>query len=461
MAFCGGMTSCAWRATPSRGTHGLIEFGERFGVSPRFTTLEGVQQQRIAGPQLELKIRATGTTFDIGPWLRKIGEIEARVCRIEYPELADQATGFLVGPDLVLTNYHVVEPIIDHPAIAGTVALRFDYKVADDGVTVQKGVVYKLAQQHWLAHFSEYADTDGQLPPATNAPADKLDFAFLRVNGKPGDDPVGGPTKDPSPTPRGWIKPPVRARLRPEPEPRDRPAPRRQADADRARHAGRAGRQRQPHARALRHHDRAGLIGLALLWARLGVGRAAPHGRSEVQAERPQARFQSGHPRRGDPRAPRQLRRFRAARVMIQVGPAKRLKIQAALLATYKRDGIIALLNSIDRHFEYYEGVGSGYPADLLRAIDAAAAGGWLPELVRAAAAQAPADDDLGRLVEEFEPLAPPAGFEHYDVCRLSGNLLMLNRSRLRKSVKTFMKPTSNRILVVQGNAQTGKTHTA
>jgi V8-like Glu-specific endopeptidase len=191
------------------GDPGLIEFGERFGVSPRFTTREGVQQQRIAGPQLELKIRATGTTFDIGPWLRKIGEIEAQVCRIEYPELTDQATGFLVGPDLVLTNYHVVEPIIDQPAIAATVALRFDYKVADDGVTVQKGVLYKLAQQDWLAHFSEYVDTDAQLQPATDAPADKLDFAFLRVDGKPGDDPVGGPTNDPSPTPRGWIKPPV------------------------------------------------------------------------------------------------------------------------------------------------------------------------------------------------------------------------------------------------------------
>src|SRR3954465_7243462 len=31
------------------GDPGLIEFGERFGVSPRFTTREGAQRQRIAG----------------------------------------------------------------------------------------------------------------------------------------------------------------------------------------------------------------------------------------------------------------------------------------------------------------------------------------------------------------------------------------------------------------------------
>jgi hypothetical protein len=146
---------------------------------------------------------------------------------------------------------------------------------------------------------------------------------------------------------------------------------------------------------------------------------------------------------------------------MIEVGLAKRLEIQLALRAIYKRDRIIALLNSIDQSFEDYEAPNSDYRANLLRAIDAAVAGGWLLELMRVAAAQAPADDDLGRLVNELEPLARPAGFDHYGVCRLSGNLLMLNRSRLRKSVKTFTTPTSNRILVVQGNAQTGKTHTA
>jgi Trypsin-like peptidase domain/Effector-associated domain 1 len=191
------------------GDSGLVEFGGRFGISPRFVARVDDAERPIEGRQLELKIRETGTTFDIAPWLRRIGEIEARVCRIEYPEQTDQATGFLVGPDLVLTNYHVVGPIIDEPAIAETVALRFDYKVADDGVAVQPGVVYKLAQPSWLEHSSPYADADSDVEQAADAPADQLDFAFLRVDGRPGEDPVGGPTRDPTSTPRGWIRPPV------------------------------------------------------------------------------------------------------------------------------------------------------------------------------------------------------------------------------------------------------------
>lgn len=184
---------------------GLLAYGENWGVSPRVT----VAQQAVAGAQLELKIRDTGTTFDIGPWRNALGQIEGRVCRIEYPEQTGQATGFLVGPDLVLTNYHVVKPFVDKPDVAATVALRFDYKVSDEGVAVQPGIVYRLAQPEWLEFSSPYSSADEQTPPPAETEADKLDLAFLRVAGRPGEDPVGGPTQDPNPVPRGWIEAPV------------------------------------------------------------------------------------------------------------------------------------------------------------------------------------------------------------------------------------------------------------
>jgi V8-like Glu-specific endopeptidase len=73
--------------------------------------------------------------------------------------------------------------------------------------------VYQLVQQNWLIDHSEYspldkmADTGRQEPPP-----DKLDYALLRVEGEPGNDPVGGTkNKDPNAESRGWIKSPTSA----------------------------------------------------------------------------------------------------------------------------------------------------------------------------------------------------------------------------------------------------------
>jgi Effector-associated domain 1 len=135
--------------------------------------------------------------------------------------------------------------------------------------------------------------------------------------------------------------------------------------------------------------------------------------------------------------------------------------LRDALGKAYGPDTFAALLNSIGRDFAQYQVTGSDFRANLLHVVDAARQERWLSELLGAAAAQVPADQGLQRLAAEIQLLAPSAGLDHYDVCRLSGNLLMLNRSRLRQSVRTFASPTSNRILVVQGDDQSGKSHTA
>jgi hypothetical protein len=188
----------------------LLAFAQHFGDAPRVVTATGEPLAPVAGAGLEVKIRETGSTFDIGPWLRRVAEISARVCRIEYPEQHGQATGFLVGPDLVLTNYHAVKPIIAQPELAGTVTLRFGYKVADSGVVVEPGVVYGLADPGWLAHASKPADhEDRGLPGADDPDPSELDFAFLHVAGSPGDDPIAASSSDPQPARRGWIEGPI------------------------------------------------------------------------------------------------------------------------------------------------------------------------------------------------------------------------------------------------------------
>ncbi len=198
----------ARKAVP--GDPGLLEFGESFGFSPAAVEVDGGSSVPLRGKQLELKIKAAQSTFDIGTWRRRLGEIEGQVCRIEYPSGAAQGTGFLVSPDVVLTNYHVVEPFIEN-GVAGdatAVVVRFDYKVAEDGVAVQAGTDYRLVRG-WLADFSPYSPQDLSDEPTADPNPGELDYALLRLDGEPGEEPVGGATRDPDPVPRRWITVPA------------------------------------------------------------------------------------------------------------------------------------------------------------------------------------------------------------------------------------------------------------
>ena len=183
---------------------GLVAFEEEFSREPRTVTVDGANVVPVKGRQLELKIKEAQSTFDIGTWRRRLGDVEGRVCRIEFPENVAQGTGFLVGPSVVLTNYHVIEKLLEGAMAPASAALRFDYKVADDGVTVQAGTVFRLAAD-WLLDASRYSQRDKEVAPSQDPAPDELDYALLQVAGEPGNSPVGGPTNDPSPVPRTWI----------------------------------------------------------------------------------------------------------------------------------------------------------------------------------------------------------------------------------------------------------------
>lgn len=188
---------------------GLVAFGERYAFAPATVAVSDGTASPVEGDALELKIKASQSTFDINPWRGKLGEIEGRVCRIELPEADARGTGFLIGPDLVLTNYHVVEKLVKRLADPKALRMRFDYKVGSDGVALDAGTLYELADD-WLAHTSPYSAADRADPPGDPSPRE-LDHALLRVKGRPGEEPVGGPTADPNPVPRGWLKPPAEA----------------------------------------------------------------------------------------------------------------------------------------------------------------------------------------------------------------------------------------------------------
>ncbi|CAN7738391.1 trypsin-like peptidase domain-containing protein [Mesorhizobium amorphae] len=106
-------------------------------------------------------------------------------------------TGFLIGPDLVLTNFHVVEEYLS-PSIqlAKGLVCRFDYLVLD-GVP-QPGIGVGLAPK-WCVAQSRYSKAD--LSNGASAwGTDELDYAVLVLERPFGKEP--GPDDD---EPRGWI----------------------------------------------------------------------------------------------------------------------------------------------------------------------------------------------------------------------------------------------------------------
>ena len=110
---------------------------------------------------------------------------EAAVCRVEFPEGAGEGTGFLVSPDLLFTNYHVLEDFIEQRQPPVPVTFRFDYQANADGTKVNDGRLVKLATTDWLVRSSKAQD---------------LDYALVRLSEKVGDQPVAGGT-------RGWLSP--------------------------------------------------------------------------------------------------------------------------------------------------------------------------------------------------------------------------------------------------------------
>lgn len=134
---------------------------------------------------------------------KREAELEARVCCIVTPRNA--GTGWLVGPDLVLTNYHVVMDMIgDNPLVTpADVECRFDYKESLGDNYTRYRLHPKLAIVDW-SPFNTSDGTDSDDIPRL----DELDFALLRLRDRAGELPIGvavGTDAEPGAPFRGWI----------------------------------------------------------------------------------------------------------------------------------------------------------------------------------------------------------------------------------------------------------------
>lgn len=189
---------------------GLFGFAQRYGLATAFPP---APPGRSA---FEALIDHYPGTFDAGLWTGRAAEAESRVCLISDGATGRPlGTGFLVGPEAVLTNYHVARPFIEGGDPA-RLRFRFDFMLLPDGALGGAAAPLSAALPDWLIDHSPVHPSDAPLdhpgtpddPPAPpGVPADALDYALLRVAGQPGKATVGGAAAPAGRgKPRGWLR---------------------------------------------------------------------------------------------------------------------------------------------------------------------------------------------------------------------------------------------------------------
>ncbi|MBN9519919.1 trypsin-like peptidase domain-containing protein [bacterium] len=145
--------------------------------------------------------------LDFSVWRTQMTQVEGRVCRVEING-NPAGTGFLVGPDAVLTNYHVLESVLTGDTPATKVACRFDYKLLAEKSKVE-GLVVPLHPTEWSLDNSPYSPAEKTRTPDTPPPTgDQLDYALVRLAERVGEKaftPKGGAEAQT----RGWLSLPT------------------------------------------------------------------------------------------------------------------------------------------------------------------------------------------------------------------------------------------------------------
>ncbi|CAN7218416.1 trypsin-like serine peptidase [Mesorhizobium sp. LjNodule214] len=139
-------------------------------------------------PALERNVRPYLAKLDLHVWAERLARIENQVCRVEIGGNA-VGTGFLVGPSVVLTNWHVAEDLAAQGSLEG-LACRFNHVRLSDGARSEGRVATVLA--NGLVDCSPYAE--GEDKPFGGVPVpglDELDYALLKLA-----DPVGNDVLD-------------------------------------------------------------------------------------------------------------------------------------------------------------------------------------------------------------------------------------------------------------------------
>ena len=178
------------------GNPALAREAQRLGISaPRhLRRFDHAAEPPEAPDSLEALVERKSRLTTVREFQERFAALTARVCRIDTG--FRRGTGFLVGPDLALTNYHVMQEVIAQSEAARQhVQFRFD-DIADGNS--QSQACCGLAET-WRLASSPYSASDltGEGEPGPG----ELDYVLLRLDARIGEAaPPGGERE------RGWFR---------------------------------------------------------------------------------------------------------------------------------------------------------------------------------------------------------------------------------------------------------------
>jgi Trypsin-like peptidase domain/Effector-associated domain 1 len=187
-----------WRPTNTK----LLLFAQQFGLAPKTPSEPELKST------FERMVRPNNKVIDVAVWREKLAQLEGQICRVEVRNGRSTTfgTGFLVGPDVIMTNYHVVRDVLKGDTSAKNVTFLFDFKKTTN--TSLAGTPYHLADQDWCIDYSEYSPLD-EVRNSWDRPSDedKLDYTLMRLSTQVGTTPIGGEAnKNPHASIRGWLE---------------------------------------------------------------------------------------------------------------------------------------------------------------------------------------------------------------------------------------------------------------
>lgn len=199
------LIQAAYRDRPGNPRIGAVY--EKYGLAVSLDiqsagqTIPGSPQLVTSGG-LERTIRPNSPLIDLAVWRERQARVEGQVCRVQINGRA-AGTGFLIGPDLVLTNHHVLDAVLAGTTSPTAVTCQFDYKKFADGTRTDGREVALAAE--WLVDASPptLGEASGD-PDRTKPGLDELDHAVIRLAEPIGAMPIGIHAGVGAPI-RGWV----------------------------------------------------------------------------------------------------------------------------------------------------------------------------------------------------------------------------------------------------------------
>lgn len=179
----------------SPGNENLRQLAIKHELALEDTVLKYGKETPPKPATLEAMVNSHSRLIDYGRFLARLQSLGPRICRVETPY--KKGTGFLIGSDCVLTNFHVVEEVVGDPSSAEKVICRFDLRETASGQTAITPKPFKLAP-NGIGPSSPYspADLTGRGDPQLG----ELDYAVLRLAESVGSMPMGAGEQ------RGWFE---------------------------------------------------------------------------------------------------------------------------------------------------------------------------------------------------------------------------------------------------------------